>query len=153
MSRVTVADVRKPAILSSHDNVAPTEAVSISPENNATQIQKVYRAGMILVKMTKNVGGGEDELGKWGPFDQGASDDGRDAQISAFKQNGAANAIMRFTAKQPGMIGRQISVAVVDNAGVSDALVVTVTEQSDGTTDISVQFETGADTVEVSTAA
>jgi hypothetical protein len=132
LASVNGAERRETVILSSHDNVAPVEAVQVDPSRGLTQNQKVYRAGTVVAKITKDVGGGEAESGKWGPFDPAATDDGRDAQQVAFLVTGVVgnNNAIRWSAKQRGPAGRQVNVALVV-AGNNTPLSVAVQNQFD----------------------
>lgn len=132
LAHISGAERKDTIILSGHANVAPVEAVSVDPSRGLTQNQKVYRAGTVVAKVTRAAGGGEDEMGRWGPFDPAATDDGRDAQQVAFLATGVVgnNNAIRWSATQRGPAGRQVNVTLVV-AGNNTPLSVEVQNQFD----------------------
>lgn len=133
LALVSGGEQRDTVLLSSYDNVAPVEAVDVDPSRGLTQNQKVYRAGTVLAKITTDVGGGEAESGKWGPFDPSATDDGRDQQRVGFLATGVVgnNNAIRFSARQPGPAGHQITVTLTDPGLANQSLAVSVANQFD----------------------
>ncbi|MFW6194939.1 MAG: hypothetical protein ACOC5M_00265 [Chloroflexota bacterium] len=126
LAQVVGGEAREQVMLSSHDNVAPVESVDVDPLRGLSQDQKVYRAGTVVAKITEDVGG-ENESGKWGPYDPSASDDGRDAKIAAEASTGSegADTAIRYRARVPGPLGHQISIEL-DDAGADESLAVSV---------------------------